>query len=101
MWLLVTQVVYIKIGVACDSFEEFREIPLPAPRSLWEARIHAEWQSEFDVYKNMPRMGMETVGNLISASGQSDTSMDKLRLDIWNASIDNLGLLLNLSVAIM
>jgi len=44
---------------------------------------------------------MENVGDLISASGESEMTMNKLRLELWNSGIDNLGFLLNLGVAIM
>lgn len=93
--------VHIKIGVPCDKFENFRDIPLPAPKSLWESRTRSSWQSEYDVYRTMPRMGLDLFGDLIDACKQSNVSSNKLKLDTWNATADNLGVLLNLGVAMI
>jgi hypothetical protein len=70
--------VHIKIGVPCDTFKGFREIPLPAPNSLWGARTRSEWQSEYELYKTMPRMGLELFGDLIDACRQSSIGSNRL-----------------------
>ena len=101
VWLLMTQMVHIKIGVPCDNFEGFRDIPLPAPKPLWEARTQSQWRSEYEVYKTMPRMGLEVLGDLVDASKQKSTSTDKRRLDSWSATMDNLGMLLQLGVTMI
>jgi hypothetical protein len=91
----------IKIGVPCDRFEGFRKISLPAPKSLWEARTRSRWQSEYEVYRTMPRMGLDLFGDLIDACKQSDVGLNQLKLDAWNATADNLGVLLNLGAAMV
>ena len=101
MWLLIAQTVQIKIGIPCDTFEGFRDIPLSSPKSLWEARTRSVWKSEYEVYKTMPRIGLDCLGDLIDACKQSDISSNKLKLDAWNAIADNLGILLNLGAAII
>ncbi|OKL64254.1 hypothetical protein UA08_00398 [Talaromyces atroroseus] len=96
VWLLITQMFQIKIGVPCDRFESFRDIPLSSPKSLWEARTRAAWQSEYEVYATMPRMGLDVFGDLLDACKQGDVGLNKLKLHAWNATVDNLGILLNL-----
>ncbi|KAK9481971.1 hypothetical protein V1527DRAFT_486132 [Lipomyces starkeyi] len=101
VWLLMTQMIQIKIGVPCDTFESFRDIPLSSPKSLWEARTRSGWQAEYEVYKTMPRMGLDVFGDLIDACRQIDVGSNKLKLHAWNATVDNLGILLNLSAAMI
>jgi hypothetical protein len=101
VWLLIAHMVHIKIGVPCDTFKGFREIPLPAPNSLWGARTRLGWQSEYELYKTMPRMGLELFGDLIDACGQSGVGANRMKLDAWNATVDSLGILLNLAVAMV
>ncbi|KAH7068214.1 hypothetical protein BKA63DRAFT_521352 [Paraphoma chrysanthemicola] len=101
VWLLIAHMVHIKIGVPCDTFEGFREIPLPAPNSLWGARTRLGWHSEYELYKTMPRMGLELFGDLIDASRQSGVGSNRVKLDAWNATVDSLGILLNLGAAMV
>lgn len=93
--------VYIKIGVPCHTCEIYREIPLPSPRGLWEARTRSSWQSEYEVYKTMPRGEIENFGELIDACKHSDVRSNKLKLNAWNTTVDNLGMLLSLGAAIL
>jgi hypothetical protein len=101
VWLLIAQMVYIKIGVICDTCESYRQIPLPSPKGLWDARTRSSWQSENEVYKAMPRVGMESFGDLIDACKHSDSRSNKLKLDAWNTTVDNLGILLSLGASIL
>ncbi|KAK7990522.1 hypothetical protein PG990_014802 [Apiospora arundinis] len=100
VWLLIAHLVQVKIGVLCDSFDGFREIPLPACRALWDARTRQDWQMEYEIYKTMPRGGLNLFGDLIDACKQSDFGPNKLKLDVWNSTVDNLGILLNLAASI-
>ncbi|KAK9777567.1 hypothetical protein AB5N19_11504 [Seiridium cardinale] len=100
--LFVTyQMFYIKIGVPCDTFEGFRDIPLPSPKSLWEARTQLGRDSEYEFYKTMPRIDLDRFGDLIDACRQGQSSSVKLKLDAWNIVADSLGFLLNLGLAII
>ena len=101
MWFLIAQTVRIKTGVSCDVINGFRALPLSSPKSLWEARTRSAWQSEYEVYKSMPRIGLDVLGDLIDACKQSDVGSNMLKLNTWNASTDNLGILLSLSAAMV
>ncbi|KAK9235720.1 hypothetical protein V1525DRAFT_409153 [Lipomyces kononenkoae] len=101
VWLLITQMVQIKIGVPCDRFTSFRDVPLSSPKSLWEAKTRSEWEAEYEVYRTMPRMGLDVFGDLYDAYKQSSLGSNKLKLHAWNATIDNLGILLNLGAEII
>lgn len=101
MWLLITQMVHIKIGVPCDSFASFRDVPLSSPKMLWEAKTRSEWEKEYEVYKAMPRMGLDVFGDLYDACKQSDAGSNQLKLHAWNATVDTLGGLLHLGAEIM
>lgn len=100
VWLLLTYLVQSKIGVRCDSFDGFRDIPVPAPRALWEATTRPVWHAEYEIYKTMPRGGIDTLGDLMVCK-QRDTRPDKLKLDAWNCTVDSLGILLNLAAPIL
>lgn len=93
--------VHIKIGVPCDTFTSFRDIPLSSPKSLWDARTRSAWESEYEVYKTMPRMGLDDFGDLYDACKGGEVAMNKTKLHTWNATVDNLGILLSLGAEIM
>jgi hypothetical protein len=101
VWFLIAQTVRIKTGAPCEAIDDFRALPLSSPKSLWEARTRSAWQSEFDVYKSTQRTDLAVFGDLIDAYKQSDTALNKLRLDTWNANADNLGNLLSLSATMI
>ncbi|KPM45832.1 hypothetical protein AK830_g686 [Neonectria ditissima] len=96
-WVLIAQTVRIKTGLSCDIINEFRAPPLPSPKSLWEARTRSTWLSEYEMYKSMPRNGLEVFGDLIDACKQSEVGSNRLKLNVWNAQSDSLGILLSLS----
>ncbi|TVY33874.1 hypothetical protein LSUB1_G005142 [Lachnellula subtilissima] len=101
VWVLIAQIVSIKIGVSCHICDNYREIPLPSPKGLWEARTRSCWQTENEVYKTMPRGGLESFGDLIDACKHSGIKPNKLKLNAWNTTVDNLGMLLGLGAAIL
>lgn len=100
MWLLIAHLVQVKIGVRCDSFDGFREVPLPAGKVLWDAKTRQDWQTEYGIYKAMPRGGVEIFGDLIDACKQSDVGSNQLKLDVWNSTVDGLGIMLNMAASI-
>ncbi|CAG9948022.1 unnamed protein product, partial [Clonostachys rosea f. rosea IK726] len=67
VWLLMTQMIHIKIGVPCDSFPSFRDVPLSSPKSLWEARTRSQWEKEYRIYKDSPVGGLDVFGDLYDA----------------------------------
>jgi hypothetical protein len=101
VWVLMAQTVRVRTSVPCDAIEGFRELPLCCPNSLWEAKTRSSWQTEYAVYKTMPRIGLEVLGDLIDACKQSDTISNRLKLDTWNAQADGLEMLLTLSSAMV
>lgn len=93
--------VHIKIGVPRDNFEGFRDIPLPAPKPLWVAKMKSQRRSEYAMYKTMPRMGLEVLRDPIDAMKQEKTDTSKQRLDAWGATMDNLGMFFQLGVTMI
>jgi len=49
----------------------------------------------------MPRGGLENFGDLIDACKHSGTKSNELKLNAWNTTVDNLGMLLGLGAAIL
>ncbi len=101
VWILIAQMVHIKTGVLCETIAGFRDVPLCAPKSLWEAKTRSAWQLEYEMYNSMPRMGLETLGDLVDVCRQSDVGANRLRLDAWTAKADYLGIMLSLGAAIL
>ncbi|CAG9984211.1 unnamed protein product [Clonostachys byssicola] len=101
IWLLMTQMIHIKIGVPCDSFPSFRDVPLSSPKSLWEARTRLQWENEYKFYKDSPVGGLDVFGDLYDACKHKHIRENQLKLNSWNSTVDNLGSLLNLGVEIM
>ncbi|KAF4635519.1 hypothetical protein G7Y89_g2575 [Cudoniella acicularis] len=67
----------------------------PCPRS------YPDWAAARDFIENSPQHGMTFFGDLIEAHYGAGESINARKLDIWNAGIDNLGMLLNLSIAMV
>jgi hypothetical protein len=99
VWLLIAQTIRIRTGVPCETINDYRALPLSSPKSLWEAKTRSAWQSEYEVYRSMPRTSLDVYGDLIDASKHSDVGSNRSNLDAWNANADNLGMLLSLSAA--
>jgi len=65
----------------------------------WEAKTEAQWRKEHEnAAARSNSTSLHTLGDLIDA--QKHSSRDRLSegLDIWNAGLDHLGVLLNLAV---
>ncbi|KAK8129050.1 hypothetical protein PG984_010158 [Apiospora sp. TS-2023a] len=92
--------VIYQIGVRCDSFDGFREVPLPASKSLWDAKTRQGWQTEYEIYETSPRGELELFGDLIDACKQSGEAPSQLKLDVWNSTVDGLGIMLSLAASI-
>ena len=96
LWLLVGFAVSIKNGNICDATQSYRTLPLPSPKSMWEASTQTAWESEHDAYCHSQTKNFTSVGDLIDAQNLPYTPSNARKLDMWNARIDNLGCLLNL-----
>ncbi|CAH0025799.1 unnamed protein product [Clonostachys rhizophaga] len=101
IWLLMTQMIHIKIGVPCDSFPSFRDVPLSSPKLLWEARTRSQWEKEYKFYKDSPVRGLDVFGDLYDACKHKHIRENQLKLNSWNSTVDNLGSLLNLGAEII
>lgn len=72
------------------------DLPLPSPKTLWEAKNRAEWESEYSAHCATHKYGVHTMGMLIDAHKQNHDPAKSLILDYWNSRADNLSSLLNL-----
>ncbi|KIW67837.1 hypothetical protein PV04_07061 [Phialophora macrospora] len=96
LWLLIGCVVCVKTGVACDPSGSYRSIPLPGPKSLWEASTQSAWELEYEASRMLHVRGPVTLGDLVALQRSAYTPSNAGKLDVWNARVDNLGSLLNL-----
>ncbi|KAL9635777.1 MAG: hypothetical protein Q9164_003244 [Protoblastenia rupestris] len=96
LWLLVGCIVSVKNGNVCDPSQSYRTLPLPSPKSLWEAPTESAWESEYEACRILRTSGLVTLGDLIDAQRSDYTPSNARKLDNWNAGVDNLGCLLNL-----
>ena len=101
LWLLVGCVVCVKTGIPCDTSHSYRQIPLPSSKSLWEARTQSAWEAEYEANRMLQMSGLVNLGHLIDLQRSQYTAISARKLDLWNASIDNLGSLLNLVVTMV
>ena len=96
LWFLVGCVVCVKNGNTCDASQSYRTIPLPSPKSLWEAPTQSAWESEYEASLTFQTSGLVTLGDLIDVQQSDYTPSNARKLDKWNVGVDNLGSLLNL-----
>ena len=96
LWLLVGCVVSVKNGNVCDASQSYRNLPLPNPKTLWEAPTQSAWESEYEACRILQSGGLVTLGDLIDAQLSDREPPNARNLDKWNAGADNLGCLLNL-----
>ena len=73
-------------------------MPLPCTKTEWEARTEAQWRVEYENAMTSKGAALITFGDLIDAHKRSRSGRNSEGLDIWNAGIDHLGVLLNLAV---
>lgn len=93
---MLTRVFQVRSGMPCFVSDNFRWIPLPCTKAEWEAKTEVSWRAEYHAANSL-KNGVQTFGDLIDAYQNQDFS----RLDLWNASIDHLGMTLNLAVHIL
>jgi hypothetical protein len=80
----------------CDITEWSLDLPLPSPKTLWEAKNRVEWEAEYSTHCATHDHGVYTMGMLIEAHKHSDDPAKSQILDYWNSRADNLGNLLNI-----
>lgn len=72
-------------------------MPLPAPRSLWEARSETEWREECLETEVNSSETLMTIGDLVDAKRAGAHHVPALSR--WFAECDSLGHLLGLAVS--
>lgn len=87
----------VKTKAGCPTNEHPEVLPLPSPKTQWEARDRATWMQELEA--GSPALC--TFGSLIDSKQQCNEISHAQRLDSWNARTDNLGSLLNIAVALV
>lgn len=92
VWFLIARTIAVKTIPGCPTVELPRLLPLPAPKTQWEARTQATWMEELQV-----GTAMRDFGSLIDSKRRLNEPFHARRLDSWNASADNLGHLLNVA----
>ena len=98
IWFLIGSVVGITTGIPCGTTEASRDLPLPAPRSIWEARSYSDWENEYVAFYKSDQPRMSTFGELIEAHKRSAEPHYAQLIDNWNAGIDGIGHLMNLAI---
>lgn len=87
----------------CDAFEIFKMLPLPMPKSLWEAKTRVEWEAEYSAYNtrhgNLGIPAPSTLVELVHLHQTKDDPVNRQKLDFWNSSTDNLSSMLNLAAS--
>ncbi|KAI2602207.1 hypothetical protein GGR54DRAFT_634177 [Hypoxylon sp. NC1633] len=96
-WFLLSRVMDLKFGVLCESVANYRNLPLPAPGLLWNARTRSEWEAHRKLFSQGSNKSLRTFGDLIEARSCPPSSERGQQLSRWQASCDKLGLLLTLA----
>lgn len=96
LWFLIGCVMSVKTGNPYDTSQSYRSLPLPSPKSLWEAPTLSAWESEYEASRVFQVRGLITLGDLIDVQRSQYTPSNARKLDEWNAGTDNIGSLLNL-----
>jgi hypothetical protein len=93
VWLLITKTIVVQSKSKCASGERFEAMALPSAKSLWEAKNAQDWMQE----AFLTTRSLGTFGELCEAKQKRHDMIYAQRLDMWNATADNLGSLLNLA----
>jgi len=101
LWFLIGCVVCIKSGVPCDPSQSYRNLPLPSMKSLWEAPTKEKWAAELELSHILQSSGLSNLGDLLDTQASASTMSSARKLDRWNAGVDTLGSLLNLTSMIL
>ncbi|EXJ87026.1 hypothetical protein A1O3_03983 [Capronia epimyces CBS 606.96] len=102
VWFLLTRLISMRTGIGCPYVDAYLSLPLPAPRSLWEAASAEAWKAEYDCTYTTPELPrLRTFGELVEAQKPTNYTQFMHKLDLWNADADSLGMMLTLATAIM
>ncbi|KAL7786457.1 hypothetical protein V8C43DRAFT_289921 [Trichoderma afarasin] len=98
VWFLMSRIVAVKShSHYCTITDNFRMLPLPAPKAQWEAQSEIAWAQALEA----GHPNMSTIGHLLDAHQLPSDPGNMQRLDYWYARVDNLGMLLNIAICII
>jgi hypothetical protein len=96
VWFMITRTIVVQ-SQECATTNMPWTLPLPAPKTLWEARSEEDWMREMGA--GSPELN--TFGSLVRAKQKNSDREQKQVLGAWNARADTLGSLLNVAVSIV
>ncbi|KAH7233466.1 hypothetical protein BKA59DRAFT_549726 [Fusarium tricinctum] len=96
LWLIISCVITIESGKACDGCSALDTLPLPSSKFLWEARSLEEWQTEKAFYDMSSPL--TTLGELVRAKEDSGNLINAQKLQTWETGSDQMAAMLTLAV---
>jgi hypothetical protein len=102
LWLL-EMLLDMNIGVPhSSSCRTLDEIPLPSTKSLWEATLRSEWETNYKSHIFSRKSGeMPKIGDLRAAQDSKSGVLDKSLVDdlhFWSSNADSFGGLIMLVI---
>lgn len=97
VWFLIARTIMVKTESGCPTTEAPWTLPLPSPKTQWEARTIEDWILEIEA-------GTSPIcdfGSLIEARQKWNEPVHARKLDSWSARTDTLGSLLNIAVSMV
>ncbi|KAM0815745.1 putative C6 zinc finger domain containing protein [Seiridium cardinale] len=94
VFFLISRVISIFTGLNCPIVDLYRELPICSTRGPWEAKTDTEWQLELAACAYAKDDGLSTIGHMIDLGKADGEHSHSHMLDSWNATADNLGILL-------
>ncbi|KAF0325421.1 hypothetical protein GQ607_007455 [Colletotrichum asianum] len=100
VWFLVAQISSVRMGMPCGILDAWHNLRLPCHQSQWTANTSDEWKEETEALSSMRNLDKRpvTFGDLYELNKGANHQAVIDRLDVWNAGVDNLGVLLNVAV---
>jgi hypothetical protein len=92
VWFAISLVFCIQSNLPCLFAVTLQDKPLPSSKTEWEAQNESQWRTEH-MLAEVRRSQLSQFIDLFDAHRTNDAA----KLNIWNAGVDNLGMLLNFS----
>ncbi|QKX57612.1 uncharacterized protein TRUGW13939_04730 [Talaromyces rugulosus] len=92
VWFAISLVFCIQSNLPCLFAVTLQDKPLPSSKTEWEAQNESQWRTEH-MLAEVRRSQLSLFIDLFDAHRTNNAT----KLNIWNAGIDNLGMLLNFS----
>ncbi|KAF2802154.1 uncharacterized protein BDZ99DRAFT_429042 [Mytilinidion resinicola] len=101
VWFLFDRIVCIRTGTLCEITGDFRALPLPSSKILWEAENEGVWRSEQNHGKSTTNNGFLSFGDLIDAQRRTQHAESVRKLDAWTSRVDGLSTLLAIATVMV